>query len=170
MNNNHFESCLMPGLTGLPYIGITDIGISSSGFCDLVRDNLPPRLHHLVVYKRLQNARKDCINPLDTPLGQRYPLPKDREFNKNFLTILVTPPEREKPYEGMSNFVGRMVDLPTGARTTRSSGPARKPTSRGTTMSWILPWRSLASGFFRRPPTGSWSTRCSMPAWCTRQR
>ena len=111
MNNNHFESCLMPGLTGLPYIGITDIGISSSGFCDLVRDNLPPRLHHLVVYKRLQNARKDCINPLDTPLGQRYPLPKDREFNKNFLTILVTPPEREKPYEGMSNFVGRMVDL-----------------------------------------------------------
>lgn len=111
MNNNHFESCLMPGLTSLPYICITDIGISSSGFCDIVRDNLPAHLQHLVVYKRLQNATKDCINPLDTPLGQRYPLPKDREFIKNFLTILATPAERDKPYEGMSNFVGRMIDL-----------------------------------------------------------
>lgn len=111
MNNNHVESCLLPGITNLPYIGITDIGISSSGFADLIRDNLPPHLQHLVLYKRLQNSSRDCINVMDTPPGQREPLPKDREFIKNFLSILVTPPERDKPYEGMSNFVGRMIDL-----------------------------------------------------------
>lgn len=111
MNSNHVESCLLPGITNLPYIGITDIGVSSSGFVDLIRDNLPPHLKHLVIYKRLQNAKHDCINPLDTPPGQRKPLPKDREYQKNFLTSLVTPPERTTPYEGMSNFTGRMIDL-----------------------------------------------------------
>ncbi|MGS0567172.1 type IV secretion protein DotO [Xanthomonas oryzae] len=112
MNNNHFESCLLPGLTRLPFIGIIDIGVSSSGFIDLVRDSLPEDMRHLAVYKRLQNAAFDCVNPMDTPLGLRKPLPKDREFLKNFLSILVTAPERSgKPYEGMSDFVGRMIDM-----------------------------------------------------------
>lgn len=112
MNNNNVECCLMPGITRLPYIGIIDIGVSSSGFIDLIRDALPENMRHLAIYKRLQNSERDCINPMDTPLGKREPLPKDREFIKNFLTILVTPPERRgKPYEGMSNFVGRVIDL-----------------------------------------------------------
>lgn len=111
VNNNHIESCLLPGMTNLPYVGITDIGISSSGFADTIRDNLPPHLQHLVLYKRLQNSARDCINPMDTPPGQREPLAKDREFTKNFLTTLVTPAERDKPYEGMSSFCGRMIDL-----------------------------------------------------------
>lgn len=112
MNNNNVECCLMPGITRLPYIGIIDIGVSSSGFIDLIRDSLPENMRHLAIYKRLQNSERDCINPMDTPLGKREPLPKDREFIKNFLSILVTPPERRgKPYEGMSNFVGRMIDL-----------------------------------------------------------
>lgn len=112
MNNNNVECCLMPGITRLPYIGIIDIGVSSSGFIDLIRDSLPENMRHLAIYKRLQNSERDCINPMDTPLGKREPLPKDREFIKNFLSILVTPPERRgKPYEGMSNFVGRMIDI-----------------------------------------------------------
>lgn len=112
MNNNNVECCLMPGITRLPYIGIIDIGVSSSGFIDLIRDSLPENMRHLAIYKRLQNSERDCINPMDTPLGKREPLPKDREFIKIFLSILVTPPERRgKPYEGMSNFVGRMIDL-----------------------------------------------------------
>lgn len=111
MNHNNVESCLAPGNTKLPWIGIIDIGISSSGFIDLIRDALPHDKQHLVLYKRLQNDERDCINPLDTPLGQRKPLPKDREFMKNFITTLVTAAEREgKPLEGMSNFVGYIID------------------------------------------------------------
>lgn len=112
MNHNNVESCLLPGLQRLPYIGIIDIGVSSSGFIDLIRDALPADKQHLVLYKRLQNSREDCINPLDTPLTMRRPLPRDREFQKTFITTLVTAPERKgAPIEGMSGFVGRMIDL-----------------------------------------------------------
>lgn len=111
MNNNNVESCLMPGISRLPYICIIDIGVSSSGFIDLIRDNLPPHLQHQAIYKRLQNTDDYCINAMDTPLGKREPLPKDRAFLVNFLSTLATPPERAgKPYEGMSTFVGRVID------------------------------------------------------------
>lgn len=112
LNNFNVECCLMPGINRLPYIMIIDIGISSSGFISLIKDDLPENLKHLAVYKRLQNSERDSINPMDTSLGKREPLPRDREFIKNFLSILITPPERRgKPYEGMSNFIGRVIDL-----------------------------------------------------------
>lgn len=111
MNNNNVESCLMPGITRLPFVCIIDIGVSSSGFIDLIKDNLPEHLQHLAIYKRLQNTEDYCINALDTPLGKREPLPKDRAFLVNFLSTLATPPERAgKPYEGMSTFIGRVID------------------------------------------------------------
>jgi intracellular multiplication protein IcmB len=111
MNNNNVESCLLPGITRLPFICIIDIGVSSSGFIDLIRDNLPAHLQHLAMYKRLQNTEDYCINAMDTPLGKREPLPKDRSFLVNFLSTLVTPPERAgRAYEGMSTFIGRVID------------------------------------------------------------
>ena len=112
MNSNNLESCLMPGLVRLPFIGIIDIGISSAGFIEAVRDGLPDNMRHLAVYKRLQNSERDCINAMDTPLTKREPLPRGREFLQNFLTLLVTPPEREgQPFVGMSSFVSRVVDM-----------------------------------------------------------
>ena len=112
MNALNFEACLLPGNIRLPYIGIIDVGISSAGFIDLVREGLPDDQKHLAVYKRLQNATRDCINPLDTPLTLRRPLPRGRTFSANFVTLLVTPPEREgKPFEGMASFVGRVIDV-----------------------------------------------------------
>ena len=112
MNSNNFESCLLPGIQRLPFVGIIDIGISSAGFIDLVQDALPENMRHLAVYKRLQNNERDCINTMDTPLTKREPLPRGREFLKNFMTALVTPPERDgKAFEGMSTFVGRIIDL-----------------------------------------------------------
>jgi intracellular multiplication protein IcmB len=109
-NNNNFELCLIPGLTRLPYICCIDIGISSSGFIDLVRDNLPDDQKHLVIYRRLQNTVDYCINILDTPLGNRQPLSRDRNFQVNFLSTLVTPPERKgTAYTGMSDFISRVL-------------------------------------------------------------
>lgn len=112
MNNNNLEACLLPGMTQLPYMCTLDIGISSRGPVDLIRDALPEQHKHLAVYKRLQNTANDCINPFDTSLGMRHPLPKDREFLRNFITLMTTPPERRGlAYEGMSAFVGRVIDL-----------------------------------------------------------
>ncbi len=111
MNSNNVDSCLMPGLTRLPYICIIDIGISSAGFIDLIADALPKDRKHLAVYKRIQNTADYAINPFDTHIGLRTPLPRDRQFLINFLVMLATPPERDGvPYDGMSGFVGRIVD------------------------------------------------------------
>jgi len=112
MNNNNLEACLLPGMTALPYLCTLDIGISSRGPVDLLRDSLPENLKHMAVYKRLQNTREDGINPFDTPLGLREPLPKGREFLRNLITLMTTPPERRGlAYEGMSGFVGRVIDF-----------------------------------------------------------
>lgn len=105
MNNLNFEACIAAGVKRLPYIGIVDIGVSSAGFTDLIRDALPENLKHLVSYRRLQNSELDGINILDTPLGQRHPLQRDIEFKTNFITTLVTPPEASKPEAGMSGLV-----------------------------------------------------------------
>lgn len=111
MNNNNLEAALLPGMTELPYLCTLDIGISSRGPVDLLRDSLPENQKHLAVYKRLQNTINDGINPFDTSIGLREPLPKDREFLRNLITLMTTPPERKGlAYEGMSAFVGRLID------------------------------------------------------------
>lgn len=109
MNNLNFESILSPGISRLPYIMIIDIGISSSGFIDTVRDALPEDLKHLVVYKRIQNTKEFAINVFDTPLGQRMPPERDLSFKVNFITTMVTPSEAASPREGMSSFVNRVI-------------------------------------------------------------
>ncbi len=109
MNNLNLESILSPGISRLPYIMIIDIGISSSGFIDTVRDSLPQDLKHLVVYKRIQNTKDFAINVFDTPLGQRMPPERDLSFKVNFITSLVTPSEADKPKEGMSSLVNRII-------------------------------------------------------------
>ncbi len=155
MNNNNVEACLMPGLLRLPYIGILDIGVSSSGFIDLIKDALPESKRHLAVYKRLQNAERDCINALDTPLGKREPLPKDRDFMRNFISILVTPPERDgHPLEGMSNFVGRMLDMAFLKKSDKHERAQPETFKPGQTP--VLDEALREIGFAPKPATSYW--------------
>lgn len=109
-NRLNEEMCLLGGLTRLPYICVIDIGISSSGFISLVQDSLPEQKKYLAFYARLQNTRQYAINQFDTQLGQRIPLPRERDSMKNFLVRLATPPERGKAHTYMSEFVGRVLD------------------------------------------------------------
>lgn len=109
-NRRNTEMCLMPGLTRLPYIGVIDIGISSSGFISLIQDSLPEHLKHLAMYVRIQNTEKYLINQLDTQLGNRTPLAREREYMKNWLIALVTPPERNRAHQFMPEFCGRLID------------------------------------------------------------
>lgn len=110
MNNNNVESCLMPGLTKLPYICMIDIGVSSSGFIDLIRDSIDDDRKYLLLYKRLQNSTDDAINPFDTFLGFRKPIQRQFDNLKEFITQLVTPAEREMPYVNMTDFVARVIN------------------------------------------------------------
>jgi intracellular multiplication protein IcmB len=110
-NSLNFDATLSADLKNLPYFCIIDIGISSSGFRDLVAQSLPKNKQHLARYCRIQNTRENSVNPLDTPLGLRKPLPRNRQFMTNFVTALVTPAElRGKAPERMSSLVGRIID------------------------------------------------------------
>ncbi len=102
--------CLSGGITRLPRIAIVDIGPSSSGLISLLKESLPPDQRHLVAYHRLRMTPEYSINPFDTQLGCRKPSPQERGFLVNFVTLLATPLGAERPYDGISDMAGLVVD------------------------------------------------------------
>lgn len=109
-NAMNLALCLSGGLTRLPRIAIVDIGPSSSGLISLLKEALPAGKRHLVAYHRLRMTPDYSINPFDTQLGCRYPTALERSFLVNFLTLLTTPLGAEKPYDGMADLAGMVVD------------------------------------------------------------
>jgi intracellular multiplication protein IcmB len=110
MNSNNLASILTPGSNELSMIGIIDIGPSSAGLIQLIKDALPQHLKHLAVYERLQNTDEYAINVFDTQLGSRYPSSADKMFLTNFLSLLMTPAGETKPYPSSDNMAGAVVE------------------------------------------------------------
>ncbi|STX50639.1 protein IcmB (DotO) [Legionella busanensis] len=102
--------CLSAGITRLARIAIIDIGPSSSGLISLLKEALPASKRHLAAYYRLRMTPEYSINPFDTQLGCRYPTASERSFLVNFLTLLTTPLGSPKPYDGMADLAGMVVD------------------------------------------------------------
>ncbi len=102
--------CLQGGLKRLPRIGIIDIGPSSSGLISLLQEALPKDMRHLVAYHRLRMTPAYSINPFDLQLGCRAPTPQERSFLVNFVTLLATPIGETKPYDGIPDMAGLVVD------------------------------------------------------------
>jgi intracellular multiplication protein IcmB len=102
--------CLSGGLLRLPRIAVIDIGPSSSGLISLLKEALPASQRHLVAYHRLRMTPEYSINPFDTQLGCRYPTALERAFLVNFITLLTTPLGAERPYDGMPDLAGMVVD------------------------------------------------------------
>lgn len=101
---------LSAGITRLPHIAIIDIGPSSSGLISLIKEALPDSLKYLAAYHRLRMTPNMAINPFDTQLGCRFPTPQERAFLVNFLTLLATPVGQAKPYDGITDMAGMIVD------------------------------------------------------------
>ncbi|MFP4464202.1 MAG: type IV secretion protein IcmB [Alphaproteobacteria bacterium] len=110
LNTLNCGTCVTPGLSNLPYVAVIDIGPSSSGLISLIKEALPLSKQHLANYYRLQMAHQYAINPFDTQLGCRYPLPDERSFLVELMTLLTTPPGYDKPYDGMQQLCGLVVD------------------------------------------------------------
>lgn len=102
--------CLASGIQRLPRIAIIDIGPSSSGLISLIREALPHDRRYLAVYHRMRMSPEFAINPFDTQLGCRYPTPQERSFLVNFITLLSTPIGSDKPYDGIADMAGLIVD------------------------------------------------------------
>ena len=110
LNTLNLGTCISPGLSKLPYIAVIDIGPSSSGLISLMREAMPLSRQHEAAYYRLQMAHQYAINPFDTQLGCRVPLPDERSYLIELMTLLCTPPGYDKPYDGMQQLVGLVVD------------------------------------------------------------
>lgn len=114
LNALNFGAVLTPNAAGngtpvLPMIGIIDIGKSSQGVVSLIREALPANRRHEVVSHRLKMSVDNAVNIFDTPLGMRRPMPSDRQFLINFLTLVCSDAEgRLNP--AMSGLIGAAID------------------------------------------------------------
>ena len=110
------KSVLMSGLTlahllqggrdRLPRAAIVDIGPSSSGLISLVREALPPDRRAEAGWFPLRMSRDCAINPCDTALGCRAPLPAERAFLENLLGLMLTPAGAAGVPDGMREAIG----------------------------------------------------------------
>lgn len=110
MNTLNIGTCLTQGVSQLPYIAIIDIGPSSSGLISLIKEGLPSERAHEAMHYRLQMSPEYAINPFDTQLGCRKPLPDERSYLIELMTLVATPPGQAMPYDGMPQLVGFVVD------------------------------------------------------------
>ena len=109
-NAMNLALCLSAGIQRLPRIAVIDIGPSSSGLISLLKEALPADKRHLAAYHRLHMTTEYSINPFDTQLGCRFPTPQERAFLVNFVTLLTTPIGSDKPYDGIADMSGLIVD------------------------------------------------------------
>lgn len=109
-NTINLALCLSGGILRLPRIAIIDIGPSSSGLISLLKEALPQDKKHLAAYHRIRMTPDYSINPFDTQLGARFPTPQERAFLVNFLTLLATAVGADKPYDGITDLAGMVVD------------------------------------------------------------
>ncbi|MDR3424077.1 MAG: type IV secretion protein IcmB [Alphaproteobacteria bacterium] len=109
MNALNLGTILSAGTAHLPYVAILDIGPSSAGLISLVRDALPLERRHEALHFKLRMTPEYAINPFDTQLGCRFPLPEERAYLTELITLLCTSPGQEA-YDGMSQLVGLCID------------------------------------------------------------
>jgi intracellular multiplication protein IcmB len=110
LNTLNLGTLMSPGLSKLPFIAVIDIGPSSSGLISLVKEALPVTRQHEAAYYRLQMTHKFAVNPFDTQLGCRFPLIDERSYLVELMVLLCTPPGHERPYDGMQQLCGLVVD------------------------------------------------------------
>lgn len=108
-NMTNIALCLSPGIERLPLISILDIGFSSKGFIELMRDALPIHQKHYVLYTRITNDAKYTMNPFDLKVGCRFPFAVDEQYIINLISLLMTDPGKDTLPEGVVNFVTDVV-------------------------------------------------------------
>ncbi|MCC7005922.1 MAG: conjugal transfer protein TraU [Ottowia sp.] len=90
LNTMNHAAIYKAGNVRLPLMMFADVGPSSSGLIYLIQDSLSDDRKHEAVYLRLQNSTKYAVNPWDTQLGARFPTEREKDFLKDFMTLLCT--------------------------------------------------------------------------------
>jgi intracellular multiplication protein IcmB len=114
-NTINIGLCLSRAVLGtngakLPLIGKVDIGKSAEGFVKLLQEALGPQRKQEAIFVSLQFVSGHEVNIFDLQVGCEYPLPLERAFLENFLSLATVPPEQTKPFEGMSQLITLVID------------------------------------------------------------
>ncbi len=114
-NTINLGLALSPAVLGtqgakLPLIGKADIGPSAEGFVRLIQEALGPARRHEAIYATMQFAAGYEFNIFDLQVGCQYPLPLERAFLQNFLTLATLPPDSTTPFEGLPQMIGLVID------------------------------------------------------------
>ena len=122
MNSLGLAFCLQGGQARLPLSATIDIGPSSAGLISLIREALPPERRHEAGWFALRMTREHAINPCDTQLGCRAPLPAERAFMVNLLGLMMTPAGAEGVPDGMRELIGPAITAVYALRSDKIAG------------------------------------------------
>lgn len=92
LNRSNAEFAVFTPGTVLPFIGVVDIGPSSSGFIELVRAMAPDTMRHQMLLVKLKNDQHNnatCVNMLELTLGNRKPTDQQRQVIEAFVTEIL---------------------------------------------------------------------------------
>ena len=109
MNSLTLAHLLQGGQAGLPLSATIDIGPSSSGLISLIKEALPPERRAEAGWFPLRMSAACAINPCDTQLGCRFPLPAERAFLENLLGLILTPAHTAGIPDGMRELIGPTI-------------------------------------------------------------
>ena len=122
MNSLTLAHLLQAGQARLPLAATIDIGPSSSGLISLIREALPPERRAEAGWFPLRMSAAHAINPCDTQLGCRSPLPAERAFLENLLGLILTPAGAAGVPDGMRELIGPTIAKAYALRSDRIAG------------------------------------------------
>ena len=153
MNSLALAFALHGGRDSLAMNAVIDVGPSSSGLVSLMREALPPERRHEAGFFRLSMTIESAINPFDTQLASREPLPSERAFLVNLLELMLTPAGAAGLTEGMREIIAPAITHAYLLRDDRCAGgePRRYSSGRDGEVDEAL--QRLAP---RLPPEPTW--------------
>ncbi len=110
LNSLSLAFCHERGLSALPFSATIDIGPTSEGLISLIRESLPANRRHEVGYYRLTMTETHAINPFDTQLGLRKPLPDERAFLVSLVSTILTRSGEVGVVDGLREAIGPTID------------------------------------------------------------
>ena len=153
LNGLALAFALQAGQARLPLQATIDIGPSSSGLISLIREALPPARRHEAGWYALRMVPECAINPCDTQLGCRAPLPAERAFLGNLLGLMLTPAGAEGVPDGMREAIAPALAGAYAMRSDAVAGGEPRAYTRGRDAAVDS---ALDTGGCRLPPKPLW--------------
>ena len=160
LNTIEWGMCVAPGLQKLPMLLVIDVGESVSGLVSLVQSSLPSGRKDEVGYFKIKMSEEYAYNVFDLQLGFEFPHARDRDFLRNFLSIIATPAGQSQSAPMMSELMSLVVDEAYLQKSTRGT-PSRYQkgvsaeideviAKEGLSIDSQTTWRELTDDLFKR--------------------